>query len=352
MSDGMTGPRSHGAGPRPRAVLAVGRNARDSVFPPDLLTRLGKLVRFDPALAVATYRRPDTIVALAQAEVLITGWGAPRLDVEALAAAPRLRLLVHAAGSVKEAGICPQVWHRGVQVSSAASVNAIPVAEYTVAVILLTGKRAFRLAADYADGRFRHQIPGMGIGNAGRTVGIVGASRTGRLVLDLLARHDFRILIADPFLTRSQARKLGAELAELDDLLVRSDVVTLHAPLLDKTRHLIDDRRLALMRDGSVLVNTGRGALVDTEALVRHCSGGPGRAGRIDAVLDVTDPEPLRAGHPLLALPNVFVTPHIAGALGTEIRRLGAFAVDEVERWLAGEPLLGLVRSEDLAHIA
>ncbi|NUR24577.1 MAG: hydroxyacid dehydrogenase, partial [Catenulispora sp.] len=189
-------------------------------------------------------------------------------------------------------------------------------------------------------------------GNADRTVGVIGASRIGRLVLPMLVRQGFRVLVADPTLTPAEAAALGpvpgsVELVGLDELLRRSDVVSVHAPSLPETRHLLDDARLALMRDGSVLVNTARGALVDTEALVRHCA-----SGRIDAFLDVTDPEPLPPGHPLFLLPNVMVTPHLAGAMGTEVAGLGDFAIAEVERYLKGLPLLGTVREDDLARIA
>ncbi|REH39439.1 phosphoglycerate dehydrogenase-like enzyme [Kutzneria buriramensis] len=320
-------------------MLAVGPHVRDQVFPPEVRAKLAGLV---DARTVDDF---GPGAALAAAEVVVTGWGGPALDATAVALAPRLRLVVHTGGSVKEARIAPEVWERGVAVSSAAAINAVPVAQYTVAAILLAGKRAFRLAADFRVGAFRHAPPGLGTGNAGRTVGVVGASRIGRLVLAQLRDHGFRLLVSDPYLTPSAARELGADLVELDELLAASDVVTLHAPLLEQTRRLLDDRRLGLLRDGAVLVNTARGGLVDTEALVRHC-------GRIDAVLDVTDPEPLPPGHPLLRLPNVFVTPHVAGALGTETRRLGEFAVAEIGRWLAGFPLDGAVRAEDLARSA
>ncbi|QUQ65601.1 hydroxyacid dehydrogenase [Kutzneria sp. CA-103260] len=324
---------------RPRALLAFGSDACDQVFPPDLRAALAGLAS---VRRVAEFSPGPTLAA---AEVIITGWGGPALDAGCLEHTPRLRLVVHTGGSVKEARITPLVWQRGIEVSSAAAVNAVPVAQYTVAAVLLAGKRAFRLAADYAGGRYRHVPPDLATGNAGRTVGVVGASRIGRLVLAQLREHGFRLLVSDPYLTATAADQLGAELVALDDLLAASDVVTLHAPLLAQTRLLIDDRRLGLMRDGAVLVNTARGGLVDTEALVRHCA-------RIDAVLDVTEPEPLPPGHPLLRLPNVLVTPHIAGALGTEVRRLGEFAVAEIRRWLAGEPLAGAVRVEDLARIA
>nr|WP_328818278.1 NAD(P)-dependent oxidoreductase [Nonomuraea cypriaca] len=133
----------------------------------------------------------------------------------------------------------------------------------------------------------------------------------------------------------------------LDELCRRAELVTVHAPELPETRGLLGERRLALLRDGAVVVNTARGALIDTDALVRHCA-----TGRIGAVLDVTDPEPLPPGHPLLRLPNVLVTPHISGARGRELRRLGEFAVAEVERLSRGRPLRGPVHPADLHRIA
>jgi phosphoglycerate dehydrogenase-like enzyme len=165
----------------------------------------------------------------------------------------------------------------------------------------------------------------------------------------MLVANGFRVLLTDPTLTPEDARAMtpSVELVELDELLTRSDVVSVHAPSLPETHHLLDDRRLSLMRDGAVLVNTARGALIDTDALTRHCA-----SGRIDAFLDVTDPEPLPVGHPLFALPNVLVTPHLAGAMGTEVAVLGEFAVAEVERLVRGLPLVGGVQADDLARIA
>jgi phosphoglycerate dehydrogenase-like enzyme len=279
--------------------------------------------------------------------VLVTGWGCPGVDEAVLAAAPRLRAVIHAAGSVKEARIAPAVWERGIAVSSAAEANALPVAQYTVAAILLANKRAFGSARSYAEGTFQPIELTADFGNAGRTIGVVGASNIGRLVVAGLRTHGFPVLVADPYLTRDAADDLGVELVELDDLMRRSDVVTLHAPLLPQTRNLIDDRRMSLMRDGAIIINTGRGGLIDTEALLRHCG-----TGRLDAVLDVTEPEPLPTGHPLFALPNVLITPHIAGALGTEVSALGDFAVSEVTRFLAGQPLQGAIALEDLTRIA
>ncbi|GAA2043645.1 hydroxyacid dehydrogenase [Catenulispora yoronensis] len=334
---------------RPAAVLAMRPDVADAAFPAAAQALLDTLVDIDHGLAVTDFSDPRARAALAGAELLLTGWGCPVLDAQVLDAAPKLRAVVHAAGSVKH-HLSTDFWTRGILVSSAAQANAYPVAQFTVSVILLSGKRVFEMARQYSDGAFKKSSTSPRFGNTGRTVGVIGASRIGRLVVPMLVREGFEVLVADPTVTAAEAAALATgpvRLVGLEELLRSSDVVTVHAPSLPETHHLLDDARLALMRDGSVLVNTARGTLVDTDALVRHCS-----SGRIDAFLDVTDPEPLPPGHPLFLLPNVVVTPHLAGAMGTEVAELGGFAIAEVRRYVEGVPLLGAVREDDLARIA
>jgi len=309
--------------------------------------RLRASCRVPHAEPVASLDEPAAAAHLGDVEILLSGWGCPPLDAATLARVPRLRFVAHAAGTVKNHAP-PECFER-VRISSAAAANALPVAEYTLAAILLANKRVFRLRRLYAEVRsFRlwaKEAPGLG--NLDKVVGVVGASRVGRRVLELLRPFDFDVLIHDPTLAPGDAEALGAELVEIDDLMARSDVVTLHAPSLESTRGLIDARRLALMRDGTVLVNTARGALVDHPALVRELE-----SGRIDAVLDTTEPELLPADSPLYELPNVFLTPHVAGALGAETGRLVDLALDEIERFVRGEPLRHEVRARDLETIA
>lgn len=331
-------------------LLAMGPEVRAAAFPPPVMARLRETAEIDPALLVVDFADYSLRDALAEAEVLVSGWGCPPIDAKVLDAAPRLRAVIHAAGTVK-GHVSDVVWQRGVAVSSAAAVNAEPVAQYTLAMILLAGKHAFQQARQYVHTGKRDPALAYGSGNHDRTVGVIGASRIGRLVLPMLAEQGFHTLVSDPTLDADQAARLtpggGTELVDLDDLLRRSDIVSVHAPMLPSTHHLLDARRLGLLRDGATLINTARGPLVDTVALTEHCA-----SGRIHAVLDVTDPEPLPHHHPLLNLPNVLITPHIAGALGNEIARLGQFAVDEVERLAAGLPLHGLVHPEELERIA
>jgi phosphoglycerate dehydrogenase-like enzyme len=309
------------------------------------MNRLARLVDVDPRLSITSFEQPEAAQALSRAEILVSGWGCPRVDAEVLGRAPKLRACIHAAGSVKK-HLDPVVFERGLIVSSAAAANAVPVAEYTLAALVLGAKQMFARARAYAENPrdFAATDPlRTDSGLMGCTVGVIGASRIGRLVLERLHLFEVTTLLHDPYLSPDDARRLGAELVDLDTLCRRSDLVTIHAPALPETRHLIDAHRLGLLRDGAVLINTARGVLVDTEALTRHCE-----RGRISAVLDVTDPEPLPTSHPLLRLPNVFVTPHIAGAQGRELRRLGEFATAEVGRLLRGEPLLGAVQAHHL----
>ncbi|MFD1147742.1 hydroxyacid dehydrogenase [Saccharothrix hoggarensis] len=334
---------------RPVAVFALASWARRDVFPADLITRLRHLVDIDPDTTFTSFRDPDAATVLAEADVLITGWGGPFIDLDVLVAAPRLRVVVHAAGTVKNR-LDPVVFERGVIVSSAAGVNAVPVADYTMAMLVLGAKQAFSRAERYAtavEGAPRDWLSGDGTGLHDCTVGVVGASRIGRLVLDRLRSFDVEVLLYDPYVTAAEAASLGAERVGMDDLCRRSDLVTVHAPALPETRHLLDGRRLDLLPAGAVVINTARGSLVDTEALTRVC-----RTGAVSAILDVTEPEPLPPGHPLFALPNVLITPHLAGAQGRELRRLGEFAVAEVDRYLKGAPLLGQVEPARLPYIA
>ncbi|SMQ19785.1 Phosphoglycerate dehydrogenase [Streptomyces sp. Ag82_O1-12] len=317
---------------RPQALFAMTAENVPQVFPPEVLARLRASVDIDPDLVAEDFTDPRVLDTLARTEILVTGWGCPRLDETVLAAAPRLRAVLHSAGSVKSfAG--PGIRERGIAVSSAAVANALPVAEYTLAMILLAGKDVLAARDRMRTARTSTGwgvIPG--IGNHGRRVGVIGASRIGRRVLELLRPFDLRPVLTDPYVDERQAAALGVPLLPLDELLRTSDVVTVHAPETPDTHHMIGRRELALMPDGAVLINTARGPLVDHDALVAEL-----RAGRLTAILDVTDPEPLPADSPLYDLPGAFVTPHLAGSQGNELARLGLAVAEEAERLLAGE---------------
>ncbi|MGW3086824.1 hydroxyacid dehydrogenase [Streptomyces sp. NPDC001108] len=340
----------HATDNRPTALLAMGPGIADRLLTDRHRTRLATLTRTDPHLVAHDLAAPtpEVAAALAEAEVLLTCWGATPLTPGVLAAAPRLRAVVHAAGSVKH-HITDACWERGIAVTSAAGANALPVAEFTLAAILFAGKRVLHTARRYRELRTGHDWLAEldGAGNYRRTVGIVGASRIGRRVIELLRPFDLDVLLYDPFVDGAEAARLGVRPVPLDELCARSSVVSVHAPQLPETRHLIGAAQLAAMATGATLINTSRGSLVDEEALLAELT-----SGRLRAVLDVTDPELPAPDSPLYELPNVLLTPHVAGSLGGELHRMADQALDELERFTAGLPFADPVHSGSLGRSA
>ena len=341
-------PSIPGPGLRPRAALAMSRDAASAVLDPESLDALAAVCDLvpPPVLDDLTTVRARTV--LADVDLLVTGWGCPPLDVAVLQAAPRLRAVVHTAGSVR-GHITDACWERGIEVSSAASANAVPVAEYTLGMILLTGKHVLERARDYRATRTRDswlRTPRT-IGNHRRTVGILSASLIGRRVIELLRAHDMDVLLHDPYVSDAEAAELGVVRVELDELFALGDTVSVHTPLLPGTRGLVSRSLIESMRPGAVLINTSRGAVVDQDALAEAAG-----AGRIRAVLDVTDPEVLPPAHPLWDCGNVLITPHLAGSEGNEWRRLADLALAETTRWATGAGFLHPVRRERLAFQA
>ncbi|TDD56304.1 hydroxyacid dehydrogenase [Nonomuraea terrae] len=312
-------------------------------FHDEQLRRLRGLAELGEPVMTEELDTPAVRRRLREVEVLLTSWGCPELTAERLADAPRLRAIFHCAGSVRFF-VTDEVWRRGILVTTAADENAIPVAEFTLAAVIFAGKKAPFLAQDARRHRddWSYATRRGELSNRRRTIGVVGFSRVGRRVVERLRDLEMDVLVADPYAGRDEVRAAGGELVPLTDLLSRCDVLTLHVPALPATRHLIGAAELALLRDGATVINTARGAVLDTAALERECV-----AGRLDAILDVTEPEPLPAGSPLYDLPNVMITPHIAGSLGSETRRMSESALDELERHLSGRPPRAAVTADE-----
>lgn len=314
-----------------RALLAMPASLQHRMFDDAQLARLRELAQIDTEHTVRDLADASD-EELAEVEVLLTGWGSAPVDLAALARLPRLRAIVHTAGTVRHV-VTDAVWERGdVVVTSATEPNAIPVAEFTLAHILLAGKRSLAQERRYRDDHRPRPATASSpeIGNYGAVVGLIGASRVGALVAEHLRRFDLEVLITDPFASEEQVAALGARRVEPEELYARSDVVSLHAPDVPSTRGMVSRRLLALMRDGTTFVNTARPALVDVDALRDEVV-----SGRLAAVLDVHDD--LADDDPLWQAPLASITPHIAGSQGNELHRMGEAALEEVRRLGAGE---------------
>lgn len=278
---------------------------------------------------------------LGPARVLFTSWGSPRWDSALFARMPSLELILYAAGSIRPY-VDDSFWARGVRVSSAWRLNAVPVIEFTVAQIMLSLKDFWRRERSYRAARARLDL-GPPTGGFGSTVGLVSLGVIGRGVAERLSSYDLRVLAYDPFGASPQA-----EPASLERVFEESDVVSLHTPWLPETEGLVTEALLRSMKPGATLINTSRGAIVDEKALVAVLAERPD----LTAVLDVTWPEPPVPDSPLWTLPNAVLSPHIAGAMGAETTRFGLAMVEEARRWLAKEPLQHEVTPELFARMA
>lgn len=319
--------------PNPIVALILPRSVAAVCLLPDDLDRLRQV-----AHVVGPVEEADTAglaAAVKDAVVVITGWGSPNFGAPILAQAPRLKLLAHAAGTVKPF-VSDALFDRGIRVITAAAANATPVAEFTVAMMVAMLKQipwvadAFRRGDRAEQDRRRDVVREL----RDMQIGLIGASRVGREVIRLLKPYPrLRIRMYDPYLKPQQAKDLGVELSSLEDVC-RCTVVSPHAPNIPETHHMMNARTLALIPDHGLFINTSRGALVDEAALVAEVRRRP-----IYVSLDVTDPEPPAPDSPLRGEANIILTPHIAGAIATARADLGKLAIDEVLRFLAGRPL-------------
>ncbi len=279
-------------------------------------------------------------------QVLLSGWECPLLDEQFLDAAPNLKLFLYSAGSVKQV-LTEAFWERDIKVCSAWGANALPVAEYTLSQIFacLKGVWQYALSAR-TTGRYpqRQKYPGA----YGSTVGLISLGMIGRRVCQLLKPFDLKVIAYDPFMSDEQAEALGAQLVDLDELFRRSDVVSVHAPRLPETEGMITGRHLDLMKHCASFINTARGAIVRENEMIEVLRRRPD----LQAVLDVTHPEPPPPGSPLYQLPNVMLTPHIAGSSDGECHRMGRFMVEELKRYINGKPLQWQITQQQAAILA
>lgn len=331
---------------KPKALFALDPEAVDLVYGPRDRQAIAELVDItDLVLTPENWMRHKG--QLAEIEFIFSGWKAPSFDAAFLAAAPKLRAVFYAAGSVRYC-LSEAFWDRGILITNAADANAVPVAEYTAAVSILALKQFWRRAslARRGIGWGDHTRPIPGAFRA--TIGLVSFGVIARKAADLLLRHDVEIVVHCPFLTGEEASELGVRRASLEELFATADVVSVHTPVLPETIGLINGRLVSLMKPDATLINTARGVILDQPSVIAALRTRPD----VTAVLDVTNPEPPRTDDALFTLPNVIVTPHIAGSHGRECQRMGSYMVDELRRHLAGQPLRWRVTREMINRMA
>jgi phosphoglycerate dehydrogenase-like enzyme len=349
---------------RLRVGIACTGPARARYFLPESVSRLEQVadvrwLEFDGSDRELTRPEdPPSVARLAEfaasLDALVVSYGAPRIDDEVLSAAPDLRFVGDTHGDKFADRVDVEAaTRRGVTVVDTTNASSDPVAEWALGLILIGLRNAGAL--------FRRLIAGevlwvdrtpfltdpgyLGGELRGKTVGLVALGRIGVELVRLLEPFGVDVVAYDPYATPALASSLDVDLSTLDVLMGRSDVVVNLVPLTAETRGLIGRSAIESLRPGAVFVNVSRGAVVDTSALLARLERGD-----LIACLDVVDPEPLPADSPLRSLPNVFLSPHIAGVTVQAEPRFFDRMVDELIRFASGyeprHPLVPRVRPE------
>ena len=272
-----------------------------------------------------------------ETEYIFSTWGMPAFTEDEIRSIfPSLRCVFYGAGSVQ--GFAREFLSCGVRVFSAWQANAIPVAEYALAQILLANKGFLTAARLMSGGRTAESKDWMNTheGNYDRTVGLIGVGQVARALIKLLKPFHLNIKAYDPYLPQEAAEALGVEKCSLEALFATCHVVSNHLPNNASTQGMLRYGHFSAMLPHATFLNTGRGAQVIEDDLVRVLEERPD----LTAVLDVTWPEPPEPGHGFYRLPNCVLTPHMAGSSGWEVRRMGVFMLEEFRRYAAGEACL------------
>jgi phosphoglycerate dehydrogenase-like enzyme len=281
-------------------------------------------------------------------DALLGSWGLARLAPEVLAQAGRLALVAYAAGSIKPF-MTDAAYDRGTRVTHAAARIAESVADITLLMAMMGLRRPqgfdrrLKAGEPWPDARAvdTYEI-------RGKTVGLLGLGYVGRRTAALFQTVGAKVWGYDPYVSEAEVASLAVRKVALDDLLRGCQVVSVHLPITDETRHLLGARELGLIRDGAVFINTSRAWVVDQEALLAEL-----RTGLLWAALDVYEPEPLAIDSPLRTLDNVLLTPHLAGMTRDSYHGLTQEMVDEIRRLLVThEPLKYEITRERLARMA
>jgi phosphoglycerate dehydrogenase-like enzyme len=285
---------------------------------------------------------------LEDAEVIFSGWGPPVFTDEVLDAAPNLKAIFYAAGSVKGLAHNGELFDRGIKLTSSVLANSIPVAEFCLSQIIFSLKMGWQHSLNILRDKkwmaYENRFPVPGCYKS--TVGIISLGAISRKLIELLKPFDIEILVSSSYLKEDEARRLGVRIASVEEIFQNSDVVSLHTPAHHKG--IITGDHFRMMKENATFLNTARGICVRETEMIEVLR----ERKDIMALLDVTYPEPPIAGCELFDLPNIVTFPHISGSMGNECRRMAQYAIDEFHRFIKGEPLKYEVTKKQWEYMA
>ena len=305
------------------------------VYGEDRLARIRQLGELHPVLLTSQNLAQESS-QLADVEILFSTWGMPKLTEAELDRLPKLKVVFYASGSVTK--FADPLIQRGITICSAVEANAIPVAEFCFAQIVLGAKNYFANTRRCGQGTWQSAVtPCRGV--YGETVALLGVGAISRHLLTLLKSVHLRVVAVSNYLAarpEAEVKALGIDrLVSLEEAFQVGYIVSNHLPDKRSNQGVITGAHFASMRPDAVFINTGRGAQVDEAGMIEVLK----RRTDLTALLDVQHPEPPLPGSPLFDLPNIHLSAHIAGSMGDEVRRMADMMIEEAGRWLAGQPL-------------
>ena len=331
---------------KPSALFLLNPDMMDLIYDETARARIEQTcAMIAPPQSAEQYRQLGT--KLQEVEVIFSGWSMPEMTPEFLELFPKLKMLFYGAGSVRNI-VTETSWARGVRVVSAGRANAVPTSEYAFANIILCLKQVWMQANQISrNARYERSIQHVA-GAYGSTVGLLGLGQIGRLVAQRLSTLDVRVIASDPMVSAEDATAMGVTLTSLEEVFAQSDVVSCHIPWVPVTERILKGAHFRAMKPHASFINSARGAVVAEDEMIEVLTERPD----LFALLDVTHPEPPVEGSPLFTLPNVVLTPHIAGSAGGECHRMGKLIADEVERYIRGETLEHEITAAQAATMA
>jgi len=327
-------------------LVTVPQPLRDLILSDDALARLQSMASVTLNEDGRNWTAEEISERLPGVDALITSWGIVTLDDAVLAKADRLKIVAHAAGSVRRL-VTDALYDRGIVVTHAAARIADSVAEFSLLMALIGLRQPHSLDTKMKRGEWPKSRDMQVYEIRGKRVGILGMGYVGRRSARLFNSVGAEVWAYDPYLSEEVAKDLNIRKVVLDEVLSSCKVISVHLPVTEETQGMLGARELGLIQDGAVFVNTARSLVVDQDALLAEL-----RTGRFWAALDVFDQEPLPDDSPFRYLENVMLTPHVAGLTVDSYRGLISLAVHEVARFLKGEPLQYQVSRDMLATMA
>jgi phosphoglycerate dehydrogenase-like enzyme len=326
------------------------RGVIDYVYGSERIEKIKSMADVHPVMITAKNLEAQ-LPEIKDVEVIFSSWGMLNLTPEQFESLPKLKTVFYAAGSVN--GFAAPFLERGITVCSAVEANAIPVAEFCLAQILLACKGYFINTHTCRRGPWSsHGGMLFGRGVYGETVALIGIGAVSRHLLKLLKPFNLRVIAESDYLPerpREESEAMGiSKLVSIEEAFKDAYVISNHLPDKPYNKKMIKQEHFESMRHGATFINTGRGAQIDEAGMINALKNRPD----ITVLLDVQHPEPPVAGSELYTLPNVHLSSHIAGSFNDEVHRMADYMIEDFQRWQNGEALKYAVNPQELVKRA